>query len=167
MNRIILEDEESTSLIRGVRFGVLEPGAETVKTLYLLNTGVVGDRTLDVSIRSQPVIQPPSSPSPQTPGTASLQDVNETLQTLVVPTTQAIKITSNVTYQRSLQPRPGLADLRTYGNELWEDGVSGEATITSIFRCAASCGLRLESVRFESQVGCICFVLQCKCHERS
>lgn len=152
VNRIILEDEESMSLIRGVKFGVLEPGAETVKTLYLLNTGVVGDRTLDVSIRSQSTTQLPSSLSARTlEGTAS-SDTNEKLHTLVIPVTQAIKITSNVTYQRSLQSQAGLADLRTYGNELWEDRVSGEATITSTFQCTASCGLRLESIQLENQV---------------
>jgi hypothetical protein len=137
----------------------LEPGAETVKTLYLLNTGAIGDRTLDVSIRSQSITQRPSSPIPRTPGSAGLQDVNETLQTLVVPTAQAIRITSHVTYQRPLQPQPGLADLRMYGNDFWEDSVSGEATITSVFRCVASCGLKLESIQFESQVKHVRFVL--------
>lgn len=137
-----------------MKFGVLEPDAETVKTLYLLNTGAVGDRTLDVSIRSQS-----SPPNPQTADSAGLHDVNDTLQTLVIPTTQAIKITSDVTYQRSLQPHPGLADLRTYGSAFREDKVSGEATITSIFRCVASCGLKLEGIQFESQVRYINFVL--------
>ena len=163
VNRIILEDEESTSLIRGVKFGILGPGAETIKTLYLSNAGAVGNRTLDVSIRSQPTARLQSSPIPQTRDSGGVQDVNETLQTLVIPTTRAIKISSNVTYQRSLQPHPGLADLRTYGNDFWEDKVSGEATITSIFQCAASCGLKLEGIRFESQVQPLNFVLPLKC----
>lgn len=166
MNRIILEDEESSSLIRGVKFGVLEPGVETTKTLYLLSTGAVGDRTLDVSIRSQATVRLSPSPTPGTPDSAGLHDVNEALQTLVIPTTHAIKITSNVTYQRSLQPKPGLADLRTYGTDIWEDGISGEATTTSVFQCAASCGLKLESIQFESQVRYICFVPPVKCNER-
>jgi trafficking protein particle complex subunit 11 len=157
VNRIILEDEESTSLIRGVKFGVLEPGAETVKTLYLSNTGAVGDRTLDVSVRSQPTAYLRPSPIPQTADSGGLHDVNETLQTLVIPTTQAIKITSNVTYQRSLQPHPGLADLRTYGSDFWGDRVSGEATITSIFQCAALCGLKLEGIQLENQVQYLIF----------
>ena len=157
VNRITLEDEESTSLIRGVKFGVMEPGAETVKTLYLLNTGAVGDRTLDVSIRSQSTTQLLSSPAHRTPDSAGSYDTNETLHTLVVPTNQAIKITSDVAYHRSLKPQAGLADLRTYGNDLWEDRVSGEATITSTFQCAASCGLRLENIRLENQVQYIRF----------
>ena len=156
VNRVTLDGEESTSLIRGVKFGFLEPGAETVKTLYLLNTGAVGDRTLDVSIRSQSVTQLPSSP--KTPDSATPHDTNETLQTLVIPATSAIKITSNVAYQRSLRPQAGLVDLRTYGNDLWEDRVSGEATITSTFRCTSSCGLRLESIQLENQVRYIHFV---------
>lgn len=150
VNRIILDDEVSTSLIRGVKFGVLEPGAETVKTLCLFNTGTVGDRTLDISIRSQSTAQLPSSP--RTPDSAVPHDTNETLQTLVIPTTQAIKIASSVTYQRSLRPQAGLVDLRTYGNDLWDDKVYGEATITSTFRCTSSCGLRLESIQLENQV---------------
>jgi len=56
-----------------------------------------------------------------------------------------------VTYQRSRRPQAGLADLREYGNDFWEDRISGEATITTTFQCAASCGLRLESIQFESQ----------------
>lgn len=162
MNRIIFEDEESTSFIRGVKFGILEPGAETTKTLYLSNTGAVGNRTLDVSIRSQPRARLPSSPIPQTRDSGGLHDVNETLQTLVVPTTRAIRITSNVTYQRSLQLHPGFADLRTYGKDIWEDNISGEATITSIFQCAASCGLKLEGIQFESQVQRLNFMLPFK-----
>ena len=152
VNRIILDDEVSTSLIRGVKFGILEPGAETVKTLCLFNTGAAGDRTLDISIRSQSTAQLPSS-LPRTPDSAVPHDTNETLQTLVIPTTQAIKIASNVAYQRSLRPQAGLVDLRTYGNDLWEDRVYGEATITSTFRCTSSCGLRLESIQLENQVG--------------
>lgn len=140
------------TLIRGVKFGILEPGAETVKMLHLLNTGAIGDRTLDVSIRSQSTTQPLSSPIPRAPDSTGPHDINETLQTLVIPTTQAILIASSVAYQRSLQPQTGLADLRAYGNDLWEDGISGEATITSIFECAASCGLRLEGIRLENQV---------------
>lgn len=151
-NRITLEDEESTSLIRGVKFGVLEPGIETVKTLYLLNTGAVGDRTLDVSVRSQSITRSSSSSVPQPPEGSGSHDTNETLQTLVIPTTQAIKITSNVAYQRSSRPQTGLVDLRAYGNDLWEDGVSGEAIITSTFQCVGSCGLRLESAQLENQV---------------
>ena len=162
VNRITLEDEESMSLIRGVKFGVMEPGAETVKTLYLLNTGAVGDRTLDVSIRSQSTARLPSSPVHQTSESAGPYDTNETLHTLVIPTTQAIKITSNVAYQRSLKPQAGLTDLRTYGNDLWEDSASGEATITSTFQCAASCGLRLENIRLENQVQYIRFPLSSK-----
>lgn len=140
------------SLIRGVKFGILEPGAGTVKTLYLLNTGAVGDRTLDVSIRSQSITQLHSSSAPRTPDGPGSHDTNETLHTLVIPATQAIKITSSVAYQRSLRPQSGFADLRTYGNDLWEDRVSGEATITSTFQSAALCGLRLESIQLENQV---------------
>ena len=157
VNRITLEGEESTSLIRGVRFGVLEPCVEITKTLYLLNTGAVGDRTLDVSIRSQSATQFPSSPDSGGP-----HDTHETLQTLVIPTAQVMKITSNVTYRRSLRPQTGLMDLRTYGNDLWEDRVSGEATITSTFQCVGSCGLRLEYIRLESKVQHIHFVSSSK-----
>lgn len=150
------------SLIRGVKFGIMEPGVETVKTLCLLNTGAVGDRTLDVSVRSQSTARLSSSPVYQTSEGAGPHDTNETLHTLVIPTTQAIKITSSVAYQRSLKPQAGLADLRTYGNDLWEDSASGEATITLTFQCAASCGLRLENVRLENQVQCIRFALLSK-----
>jgi len=162
VNRITLEDEESMSLIRGVRFGIMEPGVETVKTLYLLNTGAVGDRTLDVSVRSQSAAQLPSSPVHQTSESVGPHDTNETLHTLVIPTTQAIQITSNVAYQRSLKSQAGLADLRSYGNGLWEDSASGEVAITSTFQCAASCGLRLENVRLENQVQYIRFALLSK-----
>jgi hypothetical protein len=162
VNRITLEDEESMSLIRGVKFGVMGPGIETVKTLCLLNTGAVGDRTLDVSIRSQSTAQLLSSPVHQASDSAGPHDTNETLHTLVIPTTQAIKITSNVTYQRSLKSQAGLVDLRTYGKDFWEDRVSGEATVITTFQCAASCGLRLGNIRLENQVQCVRFALLSK-----
>ena len=52
VNSTVLENERSTSLLKGISFGALQPGANKVKTLYLSSTGLAGDRVLDISVHS-------------------------------------------------------------------------------------------------------------------
>ncbi|KAJ7503038.1 Foie gras liver health family 1-domain-containing protein [Mycena galericulata] len=108
-NTIILDDERSPSLIKGVNFGVLKPGVSVVKTLHLISSGGAGDRMVDVSIQST-VLDGHQSDNPE------LLDMTETLQTLVVPTLDAIKL---------LVLRAGIADLRTYDHDFWDDSDGG------------------------------------------
>jgi trafficking protein particle complex subunit 11 len=157
VNLITFGENQSSGLIKGTQFGVMPPGANIVKTLYLLNRGPVGDRTIDISIQSRTVIpSPPStitSVTPDSPTQSSLpHDTNETLQTLVIPTVHAFKIDHAVTYRRSLHQRIGVSDLRTFDCDHWDDGIGGEALITSTLRCLGPWSLRLENIKLERKV---------------
>lgn len=145
-NVILLDDERSTSLIKGVNFGVLKPGVSIVKTLHLISGGGAGDRMVDVSIQSTAVrAQQPENPE--------LLDMTETLQTLVVPTLDAIKVNYGVVYKRAVGARAGVADLRTYDHDFWEDGDGGEAIVTTSMECAGPWGLEVLSVKLNREVG--------------
>lgn len=145
-NLIALDDERSSSLIKGVNFGVLQPGVSVVKTLYLISSGAAGDRMVDVSIQSTAL----EAHQPENP---ELQDMTETLQTLVVPTLDAIKVKFDVEYKRALGPRAGVADLRTYDHDFWDDGDGGEAIVTARMECAGPWALEVASMKLHRQVG--------------
>ena len=152
MNYITLDGNKSTGLIKGVHFGVIQPSVNVAKTLYLLNTGSPGDRTIDISVQSRSTT---SRISPMTPDGSvtniSSSDSNETLQTLVIPTVQAIKMDYAVTFRRSLHPQMGLSDLRAFEGDYWDDRI-GEALITSTLRCIGPWSLKFESIKLEREV---------------
>ncbi|KAJ7350608.1 Gryzun, putative trafficking through golgi-domain-containing protein [Mycena albidolilacea] len=139
-NLIVLDEERSPSLIKGVNFGILQPGVSVVKTLHLISSGAAGERMVDVSIQSTVV----GTEAPENP---ELQDMTETLQTLVVPTVEAIKVKYGVVYKRAAAARVGVADLRTYDHDFWDDGDGGEAVVTAQMECAGPWGLEVASVK--------------------
>jgi hypothetical protein len=72
----------------------------TLKTLYLKNTGGVGDRVLDISIQSRSPVA---------------QDTSEVLRTLFVPTIAPMKVEYGVKYlhaRRDVAWIDGLAYIR-------------------------------------------------------
>ncbi|KAJ7496837.1 Gryzun, putative trafficking through golgi-domain-containing protein [Mycena latifolia] len=142
-NVIVLDDERSSSLIKGVGFGVLQPGVSVVKTLYLVSSGPAGDRMVDVSIQSTA----PTTAAAHAPESPELQDMTETLQTLVVPTLEALKAEFGVVYKRAVGARAGVADLRTYDYDFWEDGDGGEALVEARMECVGPWGVEVASVR--------------------
>lgn len=144
-NVIVLEEKRSSSLIKGVSFGVLQPGVSIVKTLYLLSSGGAGDRMVDVSIQST-ALGDHQSENPE------LQDITETLQTLVVPTLDAIKVNFGLVYKRALGARAGIADLRTYNHDFWDDADGGEAIVTAQMECTGPWGLEVSSVKLHREV---------------
>ncbi|KAJ7270064.1 Gryzun, putative trafficking through golgi-domain-containing protein [Mycena haematopus] len=144
-NMIALDDESSPSLIKGVNFGVLQLGVSVVKTLHLISSGAAGDRMVDVSIQSTTV-------GAQQPENPELQDMTETLQTLIVPTSDAIKVDYGVVYKRALGARAGVADLRTYDHDFWDDGDGGEAVVTARMQCVGPWGLEVASVKLLREV---------------
>jgi len=117
-----MEDQESTSMIKGVSLGTIKPGDTVSRSLYLVNRHGVGDRTLDVSITSHAVTkQSSSSTSSDTDGDededdesttsggdtkvsteekSPSRDVCETLRTVVVPALQPFSSTTETSYQR-------------------------------------------------------------------
>ena len=50
MNWIIVDGERSTSLIKDVELGVVEPGGCVIKRVWLVCTGVRGERVVDVEV---------------------------------------------------------------------------------------------------------------------
>ena len=125
---------------------MLAPGVHVIKTLYLVNTGAAGNRMVDISVQSR------STNSEAIDDSLEFQDVTETLQTLVVPTVDPIEMSQIVTYMRSLGEWPGLADLRTFDTDFWDDRCSGEALITSKIVCVGPSKIEIESIRLEKEV---------------
>jgi hypothetical protein len=151
-----LDDEHSSGLIRGVPFGVIAPGITVIKTLYLVNTGAAGDRRIDISIQSQATTAMATNvlerSSLDSPPSADQSDISETLQTLLVPTVEPIKVTYGTVYRRALGARMELADLTTFENEFWDDGEGGEAVVSAKMQCVGPWCLMVESVKLVRKV---------------
>ncbi|KAG5634547.1 hypothetical protein H0H81_001556 [Sphagnurus paluster] len=148
VNTIILGDERSSNFIKGVSFGILAPGVSAVKTLYLVNTGVPGDRVIDLSIQSRSTDTVIDSTSAE----RDLQDITETLRTLVVATVDPIKVTQSVAYKGGLVEWPGLANLNTFNGDVWDHSRTSEALVNTRIECAGPSALRMESIKLERQV---------------
>ncbi|KAF8160473.1 Gryzun, putative trafficking through golgi-domain-containing protein [Mycena galopus ATCC 62051] len=127
-NMIALDDESSPSLIKGINFGVLQPGVSVVKTLHLISRGAAGEC-------AEPLENP------------ELQDMTETLQTLIVPTLDAIKVKYGVVYKRAAGAHGGVADLRTYDHNFWDDGDGGAGVVTAQMECVGPWGLEVACVK--------------------
>lgn len=150
VNTITLDSERSQSFIKGVSFGSLPPGVTAAKTLFLLSTRSPGDRWLDISVQSRchhhtastdvDESREPTSANPE------LQDVSEMLRTLAIPTVEPITTTFHVSYRRSLVKQPGLADLRTFDHEYWDDSVGGEAIVSAEFEFKGPFSVEVDSV---------------------
>jgi hypothetical protein len=146
VNSIILDEEHSSGFIKGVTFGTLTPGVSVVKKLYLLNSGAVGDRMVDISIQSR------STNDFDATQDLEIQDVTETLRTLTVPTIEPLQVTQSVVYMRRSNKWPGLADLRSYDADFWDDRSGSEALIETTIECAGPLGLHIQSITLERQV---------------
>ncbi|KII95624.1 hypothetical protein PLICRDRAFT_662357 [Plicaturopsis crispa FD-325 SS-3] len=156
VNQIVFDDQTSSGLIKGIPFGVVAPGVNVLKTLHLINTGAAGDRVLDISVQSRSTATPApveSPTSPEYPASAALVDTNEILQTMVVPTAAPFKVTRHVSYRRALGEGPGLADLRTYEGDFWDDRDGGEAIVTTTLECTGPWGVDIESLKLDRKDG--------------
>ncbi|PBK82765.1 hypothetical protein ARMGADRAFT_684202 [Armillaria gallica] len=148
VNSITLDDERSSGLIKGISFGVLVPGVSSIKTLNLSNTGGAGDRMIDISIQSRVTSRHDSN---EDLSKSEMEDVSEILQTLTVPTVKALNVAYDVTYRRPLAERLGLADLRRFEEDFWDEGEAGEALVTLRLECAGPWALELQKVALERQ----------------
>lgn len=111
-----------------------------------MNTGAVGDRILDISVQSRP-----TSPGTHTDNT-EFQDVTETLRTLVIPTVDPIKVTQTILYMQAAGEWLGLADLKTFDGDFWDNRKTGEALVHSRIECAGPSGIEIESVELVRKV---------------
>jgi len=137
VNTIRVDDEHSQSLIKHVTLGTITPGDTTLKTLYLRNTGGVGDRVLDISIQSRSPVA---------------QDTSEVLRTLFVPTVAPMKVEHGVKYLYARGPLPSLTNLHTYESDYWDDGEGGEALVRARMMCMGPWGVSVETARLVRKV---------------
>jgi hypothetical protein len=150
----VFDGERSSGLIKGVSFGVIKPGVNVLKTLYLINTGTAGDRILDISIQSRTMPKLPSSGSLflSRDSQSYSSDTSEVLQTLTVATVNPIAVFYDVGYRRALAERPGLADLVSFDGGFWDDGDIGEALINARMETIGPYTLHVESVKLVRHV---------------
>ncbi|EKM81164.1 hypothetical protein AGABI1DRAFT_37866 [Agaricus bisporus var. burnettii JB137-S8] len=142
VNQITFEDERSSSLIKGAECGIIRPGESVSKTLELLGSGAPGDRVLDISVQ----IRVPDDDDQDTQAV----NVTEKLQTIIVPTLEAFKVTQDVTYQHNLTKWNTLSDLMSY-DEDYEDGGRGmEAMVITDINVAGPWPVYVEHVEFEN-----------------
>jgi hypothetical protein len=146
VNSITVNGERSAGLLKGIPLGVLKPGVNVLKTLKLFSTGAGGDRVLDISIQSRSAV-------PRLDHSLEVEiDTTETLRTLVVPTVAPIRVVYNVGYRRPLGAQLGLADLRNYDCEFWDESSGGEAVVTANMECAGPWSLKIDSLKLIRQV---------------
>ncbi|KAI0365604.1 hypothetical protein BV20DRAFT_1056347 [Pilatotrama ljubarskyi] len=147
VNYIAMDDQRSTSLLKGVACGVLAPGVSVLKKLHLTNAGAPGERVIDISVQSHSSAQAPVSPvSPVSPSLPSLVDKSETLRTLAVAAVRPIEVEHGAVYRRPTKPQPGLADLATFDGTERDEAAAVEAVVTSTVTVVAPAGLVVESV---------------------
>ncbi|TFY76432.1 hypothetical protein EWM64_g7579, partial [Hericium alpestre] len=170
VNTMRIDDERSTGLIKGIDLGSIPSGSTVLKSIYLTNTGGGGDRVLDISIQSRaPSAQ--ALPSPELPTSPSAEthpsDLTETLQTIVIPTVGAMKMTYDVKYRRSQEVSKGLLDLLTFGaeGEFWNSWEGGEAEVMAKMECVGPWGISVEKVRLVRKDGLHAKVLECSLDE--
>lgn len=156
VNHIRIDNERSNGFIKGVHFGVVNPGVNVLKTLHITNTGAAGDRILDISIQSRSIPKASTSsspiPSPSSSEEHSSADTSETLQTLTVPAVDPIKVLYDTTYRRAMAVRPGIANLTTFEGEFWDDGEGGEAHVTARMEIVGPWSIQVQNVELVRQV---------------
>ncbi len=153
-----MDDQRSTSLIKGVACGTLAPGVSILKKLYLTNHGGDGERVIDISVQSEaraPSIAPtatPASPTSPTSSTAPLVDRTETLRTIAIMAIQAFTVVHAASYRRPTRPQPGLADLETFDGGKRDEASAVEAVVTSTLTVAAPSGVVIDSMVLQRKV---------------
>ncbi|KXN87455.1 Trafficking protein particle complex subunit 11, partial [Leucoagaricus sp. SymC.cos] len=146
-NIIILDHEQSSSLIKGVSCGVLKPGVAVVKTLHLLSSGAAGDRVLDISVQTKSLDNVSSVDQKEHEERES--DITERLRTIVVPTVDAFQFTHDVIYQHNTKEWSALTDLESYEESYLDTGRSAETQITTDMRIVGPWPVYIEHVEYE------------------
>ncbi|KAF8911521.1 Gryzun, putative trafficking through golgi-domain-containing protein [Gymnopilus junonius] len=154
VNWIVVDEERSSSLIKGIHVGVLAPGVSVTKTLHLFSTGAAGDRMVDISVQTRTVSRKLEGIQEEDNGKNDEQqhhahDMMEHLKMFTIPTVEPIQVTHDVSYRRSLKSWSGPADLQTFEESFWDDRKGGEALINVLMSCVGPWSLNIESVEFE------------------
>ena len=148
----MLENERSTSLLKEIFFGVLQSGANKVKTLYSSSTGLAGDHVLDISVRSRLLADQGEVEDGVDESKNEIDyDSTETLHNLTVPAVESFRVNYDVVYRRSAQEWVGLADLKTCDGDYLDDR-GGEAVINVRIECPGPWPIEVEGVVLEREV---------------
>jgi hypothetical protein len=150
-----VDDEKSSSLVKGIHLGALAPGTSVNKTMHLFNTGAGGDRMVDVSIQTSAAVAKDASQEgviEQSDDEPSNADTMEHLKMLVIPTVSPIHIKQSVEFRHAEGTWAGQADLQTFEASFWDNRNGGEAMVTSTMTCGGPWGLRIESLTLEKMV---------------
>jgi trafficking protein particle complex subunit 11 len=131
VNYISIDDERSTSLVRAVSFGTVEPGCSVTRTVTLASGGP-GKRVLDFSIQSR-VTDVPSAAGEE----------NETLITVSVDTLEPFRQDTYITYSQPRENLPVFPEVTSFDN--W-DNYTAEAMVSLTLDCVADC--KLEIIKF-------------------
>ena len=192
VNTIELASHTSTGLIKGVSFGAIRPGINTVKTLHLHSTGLPGKRLIDFSIQSRLFAasssrsRPTSPRSPRSPKSPGFYEpispvvplsTHETLHTLEVETNAPFRVVHDVTYRHKRADTKfcadtGVASMETFDRDWWEDRVGGEASVVTEIECAidgdGESGVVIEGIKLVRRVsGLWVCILLFTCQEQS
>jgi trafficking protein particle complex subunit 11 len=137
-----------------VSFGVIGPGVNVVRTLYLQSAGAPGDRMVDISVRTLCTAGTNTETEAGTGVVVEQErgDVSETLRTLVVPTVEAVKVAYKVVYRRKVGEAMGPGDLRVFEPDYCDDGEGGEGVVDVRFECGGPWQVAVESVRLVRKV---------------
>jgi len=132
VNYISVDDERSTSLVRGVTFETVEPGCSANQTVNLTSGGP-GKRILDFSIQSK------------VNGVASVAGAeNETLLTVSIDTVEPFRQESYITYSQPHKSLPVFPEVTVLND--WEY-YTAEAMVTFTLESVADCELEITSIK--------------------
>ena len=148
-NTITVDAETSSSIIKQISLGTLQPSSSLTKTIFLRADGHPGDRILDVSIQSR--LHPTSASSGATQSDEEARP-NETIRTVTIPCVRPIGVAFGLERHPPKEPVRELLALDAF--EEGEFDKEGEVLLTSRFDLLGAWDLEVESVVFHPGVSC-------------
>jgi hypothetical protein len=138
VNAIVIDDEQSSGLIKGIEFGTVHPGETSMKVLYLSMSGAAGPRIIDISIQSRVDTE------------GIIQGDSEVLKTVTVQGLLAFSWETDVTYSHPVDsPAPWL-DLSQIDAE--RHRVEAEAVVAVKLKLESPWDLSIQSIRLIEKV---------------
>ncbi|GAA6036838.1 hypothetical protein JCM8097_006306 [Rhodosporidiobolus ruineniae] len=130
-NRVLVDDQSSTSVIESLSLGTLSPGASLRKTFLLSSLGLPGTRNMDVTVRAIPTLSSSSNSSPSALSPAAVPSPTETTRTLSVPTVLPFVAAFDTQLHHRRRPVKALLDFEE------PDGWEGASEATAAVRVRA------------------------------
>ena len=138
-NQLHIDGQTSTSLVKAVSLGTLAPSATVRKTFRLLCTGRPGDRSLDLSVRCQPLTGLSTSASAPA----------EVLRTLAIPAVAPFHAGFETRFLRKRRAVQALLDLAEPDG--WEG--ASEVTVVGTVECVGPWDVRVKGIELVCEEG--------------